>query len=108
MRSASSGWGLSRQCTAFCPLPQVLFGEGDSVTVGQAFCTVEESPEAAAAPSPAETPAPAAPKEEEKPAQAPQQPATLPPPPPPPKVGEGQGWRGEVLAWLRWWQDLCW
>lgn len=68
----------------------INFGEGDSVEVGQAFCTVDESAEAGEAPSAAEQ-APAeqapsaaaeAPKAEEKqqaPAKpAPQQPAAAP------------------------------
>ena len=72
----------------------INFGEGDSVEVGQAFCTVDESAEAGEAPSAAEqAPAAAAeaPKAEEKqqaPAKpAPQQPAAAPAAAaPPPKV----------------------
>jgi pyruvate/2-oxoglutarate dehydrogenase complex dihydrolipoamide acyltransferase (E2) component len=79
----------------------ILCGEGDSVTVGQAFATVDESAEAAEAPSPAEVPAqaPAAPAAAPtaapappKPAAAPQQPAAAAPPKPPPKVC---GWAGQ-------------
>lgn len=83
----------------------VMVGEGDNVVVGQAFCTVDESAEAAQAPSAAEAPAPPAAQPAAAPAAAPQQPAAAAaPPPPPPKVGAGELGGGVCCRGRR----ICW